>query len=141
MYAGIRFRPPPVRQKHHPEGEVRKNVRAGPHAGVACPLREHHEGYLTVEEFDQNQRRLANNRNNAEGTVLSGPAREGLALLQGMLLCGTCGRAVLVRYQGNGGIYPTYQCTEAPRGLATKNCFSVRTELLDDAICAEVFRP
>jgi hypothetical protein len=71
-------------------------------------LREHHEGYFTVEEFDQNQRRLANNRTNAEGTVLSGLAREGLALLQGLLLCGTCGRAVMVRYQGNGGIYPTY---------------------------------
>ncbi|CAN7775636.1 recombinase family protein [Variovorax sp. LjRoot84] len=124
-----------------PEGEVRKNVRAVPMPEWRVHLREHHEGYITVEEFDQNQRRLANNRNNAEGTVLSGPAREGLALLQGMLLCGTCGRAVIVRYQGNGGIYPTYQCTWRRReGLATKNCFSVRTELLDDAICAEVFK-
>lgn len=124
-----------------PEGEVRKNVRAVPMPEWRVHLREHHEGYITEEEFDQNQRRLATNRNNAEGTVLSGPAREGLALLQGMLLCGTCGRAVIVRYQGNGGIYPTYQCTWRRReGLATKNCFSVRTELLDDAICAEVFK-
>ncbi|CAN7763654.1 zinc ribbon domain-containing protein [Variovorax sp. LjRoot84] len=62
-------------------------------------------------------------------------------MLQGMLLCGTCGRAVIVRYQGNGGIYPTYQCTWRRReGLATKNCFSVRTDLLDDAICAEIFK-
>src|SRR4030095_10316153 len=107
-----------------PEGEVRKNVRAVPMLEWRVHLREHHEGYhITVEEFDQNQRRLANNRNNAQGTVLSGPAREGLALLQGMLLCGTCGRAVIVRYQGNGGIYPTYQCTWRRReGLATKNC-------------------
>jgi DNA invertase Pin-like site-specific DNA recombinase len=124
-----------------PEGEVRKNVRAVPMPEWRVHLREHHEGYITVEEFDQNQRRLANNRTNAEGTVLSGPAREGLALLQGMLLCGNCGRAVTVRYQGNGGIYPTYQCTWRRReGLATKNCFSVRTDLLDDAICAEVFK-
>jgi hypothetical protein len=49
-------------------------------------LREHHEGYITVEEFDQNQQRLANNRTNGEGTVLSGAVREGLTLLQGMLL-------------------------------------------------------
>jgi hypothetical protein len=31
---------------------------------------------------------LQQNRTNGEETVLSGPAREGLALLQGLLLCG-----------------------------------------------------
>ncbi|MBM3273485.1 hypothetical protein FJY94_09705, partial [Candidatus Kaiserbacteria bacterium] len=36
----------------------------------------------------------------SEGTILSGPAREGLALLQGLLLCACCGRALTVRYQG-----------------------------------------
>src|SRR5437870_3494493 len=124
-----------------PEGEVRKNMRAVPMPDWRVHLREHHEGYITVEEFEQNQQRLANNRTNGEGTVLSGAAREGLALLQGMLLCGTCGRALTVRYQGNGGIYPLYECRWQRReGLATKNCITVRTDLLDDAICDEVFK-
>ena len=124
-----------------PEGEVRKNMRAVPMPDWRVHLREHHEGYITVEEFEQNQQRLANNRTNGEGTVLSGAAREGLALLQGLLLCSTCGRALTVRYQGNGGIYPIYECNWRRReGLATKNCITVRTDLLDDAICDEVFK-
>jgi DNA invertase Pin-like site-specific DNA recombinase len=123
------------------EGEVRKNMRAVPMPDWRVHLREHHEGYITVEEFDQNQQRLAHNRTNGEGTVLSGPAREGLALLQGLLLCSACGRALTVRYRGNGGIYPVYECNWRRReGLATKNCFNVRTDLLDQAICEEVFK-
>ena len=61
-------------------------------------LKEHHEGYITLEEFFENQERLEKNRTNGEETLLSGPAREGLALLQGLLLCGTCGHALTVRY-------------------------------------------
>jgi hypothetical protein len=46
-----------------------------------------------------------------------------------------------VRYRGNGGIYPAYECSWMRReGLATKNCLSVRTPLLDEAICVEVFK-
>jgi DNA invertase Pin-like site-specific DNA recombinase len=124
-----------------PEGEVRKNMRAVPMPDWRVHLPEHHEGYITVEEFDQNRQRLAHNRTNGEGSVLSGPAREGLALLQGLLLCGTCGRSLTMRYQGNGGIYPIYECNWRRReGLATKNCLDVRTDLLDDAICDEVFK-
>ena len=124
-----------------PEGVVHKQMRA-----VAMPewrvhLNEHHEGYISVEEFEQNRQRLEHNRTNGEGTVLSGPAREGLTLLQGLLLCACCGRALTVRYQGNGGIYPVYLCSWKRReGLATKDCLSVRADLLDDAIGEELFK-
>ena len=90
-------------------------MRAVPMPDWRVHLPEHHEGYITVEEFDQNRQRLAHNRTNGEGTVLSGPAREGLALLQGLLLCGTCGRSLTMRYQGNGGIYPTMQLVTSRR--------------------------
>jgi DNA invertase Pin-like site-specific DNA recombinase len=124
-----------------PEGEVRKNMRAVPMPQWRVHLPEHHEGYITVEDFEHNQQRLAHNRTNGEGTVLSGPAREGLALLQGLLLCSRCGRALTVRYRGNGGIYPVYECNWRRReGLATKSCFQVRTDLLDDAMVEEVFK-
>jgi DNA invertase Pin-like site-specific DNA recombinase len=123
------------------DGQVRKNMRAAPTTDWRVCLPEHHEGYITVEEFERNQERLANNRTNGEGTVLSGAAREGLAMLQGLLICGSCGRALTVRYQGNGGIYPHYECRWKRRaGLATKNCFGVCTDLLDNAICEEMFK-
>jgi hypothetical protein len=105
------------------------------------PLPAHHAGYITVDEFGQNQERLARNRTNGEAMVLTGPAREGLALLQGLLVCGHCGRALTVRYRGNGGIAPTYQCTRLRRdGLATADCLSVRCTRLDPLIVREVLQ-
>src|ERR1019366_5808637 len=96
---------------------------------------------ITLEEFFKNQERLEKNRTNGEETVLTGPAREGLALLQGLLLCGTCGRALTVRYLGNGGIYPCYQCNRLRRdGVSRKDCMSFRCDLLDGAISEEVLK-
>jgi hypothetical protein len=57
-----------------------------------------------------NQKLLEKNRTNGGEMMLNGPAREGLALLQGLLVCGHCGRSITVRYTGSGGIYPCYQC-------------------------------
>ncbi len=122
-----------------PDAQVSKNRRAVPMPDWHVFLPEHHEGYITVEEFHRNRQRLASNRNVPQGTVLSGAAREGLALLQGLLMCSRCGRSLMVRYQGNGGIYPCYECRwELRDGLSSKNCFSVRADLLDDAVSKEV---
>jgi DNA invertase Pin-like site-specific DNA recombinase len=98
-------------------GEVHKRMRAVAMSAWRVGLKQHHEGYITLEEFVSNQERLQKNRTNGEETVLSGPAREGLALLQGLLVCGNCGHALTVRYRGNGGIYPTYQCNLLRRGM------------------------
>jgi DNA invertase Pin-like site-specific DNA recombinase len=122
-------------------GEIRKQVQAAAMAEWRVRLPEHHEGYITADEFAANQERLQKNRSNGEGTVLSGPAREGLALLQGLLLCGRCGRALTVSYQGNGGIYPAYQCQYLRQtALATKACITFPCDVLDPVIVEEVFQ-
>ena len=104
-------------------------------------LPAHHEGYITWEEFLANQDRLAKNRTNAGAPILNGPAREGLALLQGLMLCGTCGRALTVRYRGNGGLYPVYLCSgQRPDARATRDCMILRCDLLDAAIAAKALQ-
>ena len=123
------------------DGEVRKRMQAVAMSAWRVSLKQHHEGYITLEEFVKNQERLQKNRTNSEETVLSGPAREGLALLQGLLLCANCGHALTVRYRGNGGIYPTYQCNLLRReGLATKSCMVFRCDLLDGVIAEEMLK-
>ena len=138
MYVFGRYQ---YRRQISPQGEVRKRMQAVAMPDWRVKLKEHHEGYITLEEFLKNQERLEKDRTNGEERVLSGPAREGLALLQGLLLCGHCGRALTVRYLGNGGIYPCYQCNWSRReGLATKDCISFRCNLLDAAISEEVLK-
>jgi DNA invertase Pin-like site-specific DNA recombinase len=138
MYVFGRYR---YRREINPEGGVQKRIHEVAMADWRVILKGHHEGYVTVEEFFKNQERLEKNRTNGEEMVLTGPAREGLALLQGLLLCGNCGRALTVRYLGNGGIYPCYQCNWLRReGLATKDCMSFRCDLLDATVVEEVLK-
>ena len=130
------------RREISPEGKVhpRKHAVAMPDWRVS--LQDHHPGYIRWEEFLHNQERLEKNQTNGEETVLAGPAREGLALLQGLLLCGHCGRRLTVRYTGNGGIYPRYQCNWLRReSLGTsKECLNIRCDLLDAAVSEEVLK-
>lgn len=138
MYVFGRYR---YRRQISPEGGVQKRIQAVAMSDWRVSLKEHHEGYITLEEFLKNQERLEKNRTNGEATLLAGPAREGLALLQGLLLCGTCGRAVTVRYTSNGGIYPCYLCNRLRRdGSASKDCMSFRCDLLDASIAEEVLK-
>ena len=58
-------------------------------------IEAHHPVYLRWEEFVENQRRL---RQNAYGEGRPGVAREGTALLQGLVSCGSCGRTMGVQH-------------------------------------------
>src|SRR5204862_6751934 len=64
------------------QGEVRKRMQAVAMPDWRVRLPEHHEGYIRAEEFWQNLKRLKKNCTHGEETVLLGPSREGLALLQ-----------------------------------------------------------
>ena len=120
-------------------GEMRSRMRAMPRDDWLVTIRDHHDGYISWQQYLDNQQRLEANRTNGEERLLSGAAREGLALLQGLLLCGRCGRKLTVRYQGNGGIYPTYQCNWRRReGLSTTSCMTMRCDLLDQAVSKRV---
>ena len=103
MYVFGRYQ---YRREISANGAVQKRTHAVAIADWRVSLKEHHDGYITVEDYFENQERLEKNRTNED--TLAGPVREGLALLQGLLLCGVCGRALTVRYTGNGGIYPCY---------------------------------
>ena len=138
MYVFGRYQ---YRQQITAAGEVRKRMQAVARREWRVSIKEHHEGYIRWEEYEKNAERLEKNRTNGEETVLGGPAREGLALLQGMLLCGSCGRSLTVRYLGNDGIYPTYLCNRLVReGLASNYCMSFRCDLVDAAISQEVLK-
>lgn len=116
-----------------PSGEIVTRSQPVPQEAWRVVIRDHHDGYIDWDRFVANRHRLAANRTNGEG--LSGPAREGLCLLQGMVLCGICGRRLGVHYTGNGGVYPVYQCLWKHReALAARACLTVPAGPLDQAI-------
>ena len=53
--------------------------------------------YITREQYDANQRRIAENRARIE---YKGAPREGLSLLAGLVVCGRCGKRMTVHYAG-----------------------------------------
>jgi len=98
---------------------------------------EHHPGYITQEMYEANMERLHSNRTNAE---LSGAAREGAALLQGLVICGKCGRHMTVRYTGNGGIAPKYECKGRWEHGNKAICTCVPAENVDSAVSQKLLQ-
>jgi DNA invertase Pin-like site-specific DNA recombinase len=74
-------------------------------------IQDAHPGYISFDQWERNLKTLAANAT-AHGTDrVGGPAREGTALLQGLAICGRCGRRMTVRYHARNGLrVPDYQC-------------------------------
>ena len=121
------------------DGEICTRSVPMPPEAWSVTLHDHHPGYITWDQFVANRQRLAANRTNGEAGLPGGPAREGLCLLQGLLVCGHCGRRLTVRYTGNGGLYPMYQCLWRHReALAPRACLSFPAAALDDRVTARL---
>jgi len=121
------------------DGNIANKMERMPMDSWQVVIKDHHKSYISWHEFLDNQTTLLQNQTNGEETLLSGAAREGLALLQGLLLCGTCGHKIRVRYKGNGGVYPTYECNwRKGEGLSRATCLSVRCDNLDHAVSQRI---
>ena len=73
-----------------------------------------HPGYIALAAFDANQARLAECAAAHGADRKAGPPREGPALLQGIIICGRCGRRMTVRYHLNHDRQelPIYVCQQ-----------------------------
>lgn len=95
-----------------------------------------HPGYLSWDQFLANQKRLWENfQVNGGAGRKAGPAREGPALLQGLVLCGKCGHAMTVRYQRRQGkLSPDYVCSVETVTRAESPCQVVPGGGVDEAL-------
>ena len=120
-------------------GQLQKTMSILPQEEWNIVIKDHHESYISWDEYMTNQEILKQNRTNEEGNMAPTAAREGLALLQGVLICSCCGRRLTVRYKGNGGIYPVYECTWKKReGLGHRGCLSINSDIIDQAISKKI---
>ncbi len=102
-------------------------------------IHDHHEAYITWNEYLENQKILASNQTSHDGTMLPSTVREGCALLQGLLICGICGHRFSVRYKSGGKLRPIYECHgKKDSGESSSNCCFVHGENLDQAISKKI---
>ena len=94
------------------DAEGKKHSRKVPRQQWRFVKQEAHPGYISWTQFLAHEHRLLQNRQaNGRGERPAGPPREGPALLQGLVLCGKCGRSMTVRYHQRGKRpTPDYVC-------------------------------
>ena len=124
-----------------PEGIYIHHIVRLPQDQWSVCINGHHQGYITQETYEANLYQLRKNQIKAE---ISGAAREGAALLQGLVVCGRCGKHMGTRYTGDGGKYPTYECKHRWEHSDKSVCTSVPAPRIDAAVSQrllEVIQP
>ena len=102
-------------------------------------ITKHHEGYISWDQYERNQRAIASNAS-MRGATVQGAARNGNAVLVGLLRCGHCGRKLKVQYSG-GGRVGRYTCSDqVSNRVAVTTCISFGSMRIDTAVSAEVLR-
>jgi DNA invertase Pin-like site-specific DNA recombinase len=114
---------------------LRQKRTLGQDAWKVC-LKDRHPAYIGWEEYVSNQKKLEENRTSPDMASRRGAAREGGALLQGLALCGRCGRRMCTSYAG-GHRPGQYQC-RPNRVSHGRVCFTVCARAIDKAV-AELF--
>lgn len=94
-----------------------------------------HEGYITWEQFLLNEQKLSDNCYNLDGSR-RGAAKAGMALLQGIVMCGRCGARMGVAYQSKRSA--RYLCLRNSRDFGEGRCQSVVNGPVDDAVVGQL---
>ena len=107
------------------DGHARTRLR--PMADWTVFIRDHHPGYLTWSQYERNQAVLSANAASRGEDRAAGPAREGSALLQGVVICGRCGRRMTVGYHtlADRTRVPAYHCQRAGIRNALPACQAI----------------
>jgi DNA invertase Pin-like site-specific DNA recombinase/transposase len=97
-------------------------------------IREHHQGFIDWDTYESNRTRIAANTKPRPHQPGSGAVREGSALMQGIALCGHCGRKLNTHYTGRTAS-PGYHCPgkQIVEGRGSY-CLSIGAVQIDEAV-------
>jgi DNA invertase Pin-like site-specific DNA recombinase/uncharacterized protein YndB with AHSA1/START domain len=138
VYAGAYAYGKTRRERYVDEhGIPRTRIRRLPRADWEVLIWDHHPGFIDRQTFERNQERIGRNTR-PRAHEPGGAVREGQALLQGLAVCGRCGRKLKVHYQGRRGHQsPAYHCPGSAlvegRG---RWCLRVGGVQIDEAVAA-----
>jgi hypothetical protein len=110
------------------EGTIRTRIVERPRSEWPVIIHGHHPAYITWDTFVANGQRLATNHTRSGAR----PPREGTALLQGIVLCGSCGRPMVVGYPSGKATYDC--CHSRSNHTKTPGCRGVMAAPVDAAV-------
>jgi DNA invertase Pin-like site-specific DNA recombinase len=113
-----------------PSGTVHTTITERPRAEWPVLIKDHHEGYITWADYLASEAKLAANHTAAGAH----PPREGIALCQGIIACGSCGKPMMTNYHTDQR--PAYECSSRRDRLTTPSCRSVAAACVDAAVAA-----
>ena len=121
-----------TRQRQRPNGKI-ESRKVKPEDWIL--IRDAHAGYITWSQYESNVQRVKGNAASWGPDRRQGPPREGNALLQGLVICGTCGERMTVRYHSyRGNAMPTYWCGRRSLQRGSGLCQTIHGAALDAAI-------
>ena len=100
-------------------------------------LRNHHAGYISWEEFEENLKMLAENAH-IQKRASRKSARGGRALLSGLLRCGRCGRMMRIFYGMRSGHAHRYQCRGDDAHVGAGLCIGIGGIRVDRAVATQI---
>lgn len=122
-----------TRTRKRANGKV--EIEMLPRAEWTVLLPDAHAGYISWEQFEANEQRLQENAQAHGSERRKSPPREGPALLQGLVVCGVCGRRMTVRYHTRkNSQWPEYACQREGIDTATPKCQTIPGAGIDRTI-------
>lgn len=118
----------------------RQTGRALPAGQCSVFIRDHHEGYISWDTYEENMRRIRGNAHFGQSDETVASVRAGQGLLAGVLRCGRCGRRLHVRYWGKSGTSARYLCKGEYSGGANTHCIGFGGGTVDKRIGQELLR-
>jgi DNA invertase Pin-like site-specific DNA recombinase/predicted DNA-binding transcriptional regulator AlpA len=119
-------------------GARKKRVRKLPRSQWSVLLPNHHEGFIDWSTYESNRGRITANTHPRPYQPGHGPVREGSALLQGLAVCGQCGRKLRTHYTGrtaSAGYHCAGKSIVNGRGIY---CLNVGAAQIDEAAARTV---
>ena len=119
-------------------GARKKRVRKLPRSQWSVLIPNHHEGFIDWSTYESNRARITANTHPQPHQSGGGAVREGSALLQGLAVCGQCGRKLRTHYTGrtaSAGYHCAGKSIVDGRGIY---CLSVGAVQIDEAAARAV---
>src|SRR5512133_1420996 len=138
VYAGAYVFGRTTQRTYIVDGRARKTAgHSKPMTAWNVLIRDHHPGYISWEQYEANQKLIAENAHMQRRTERKS-ARGGRALLTGLVRCGRCGRTMRVFYGTQSGHAHRYHCRGDDSHVGGWLCIGIGGVRVDRAVAAQI---